>query len=238
MGEMHMSEVPGGEVRGLAIFDLDDTLLDGDATGLWTEWLIQLGWITDPERYRAIWTQQMADYAAGRLDMEAHLSHLLSPLAGRSVSEVEAEVGTFLDTELLPRLYREGRERIAWHRDQGHQVVIISASTAQLVAPLAERLALDAALATRLEVKDGCYTGRAQGIRTFRDGKLAALTHWLAEHLGPDGHSLPTWGYSDSRNDLALLEFVDHPHAVCADPTLEAIATQRHWPRLRWQGYD
>lgn len=233
-----MTDMNREDVCGLAIFDLDDTLLEGDATGLWTDWLIALGWIEDPTRYRAIWVQQMEDYAAGRLDMEAHLSHLLSPLAGRSVSEVENEVSHFLEARLLPRLYREGRERIAWHRDQGHQVVVVSASPAHLVAPLAERLGLDAALGTGLEIRAGRYTGNAEGVRTFREGKLAALARWQRERFGPEVMALATWGYSDSRNDLALLEFVDHPHAVCADPALEAIAQRCDWPLLHWQGYD
>ncbi|WP_405279356.1 HAD family hydrolase [Cobetia sp. Ld8] len=222
------------DITGLAIFDLDDTLLEGDATGLWTDWLIARGWIADGEEYRAIWAQQMLDYAAGELDMETHLTHLLAPLAGRAVSEVDAEVARFLDAELMPRLYREGLERIHWHRAQNHQVVIISASTAHLVAPLAERLALDAALATALETEQGCYNGRACGIRTFREGKLAALKAWQQQHAS---HStgVPSWGYSDSRNDLALLEFVDHPFAVHPDPTLASLAQQRAWQTLRWQ---
>ncbi|WP_084488105.1 HAD family hydrolase [Cobetia crustatorum] len=231
------TSLPMPLTTGLAIFDLDDTLLDGDATGLWTDWQIQQGWIKDGDEYRAIWTRQMEDYMAGNLDMEDHLEHLLSPLIGRNVAAVTAEVEYFIEAELIPRLFSEGLERIAWHQAQGHQVVIISASTAQLVAPLAKRLGVDAALATALEIDKDCYTGQATGIRTFRDGKLDALKAWQAEQqpAQTDMRMQPCWGYSDSRNDLPLLEFVDHPYAVRPDPCLAAIAHERDWQTLHWQ---
>lgn len=143
----------------LALFDLDDTLLDGDITGFWNEWLIEHGWISDASTYRRTWDSHMADYAAGTLDMEAHLTFLLEPLAGRAVREVSDQVERFLESRIMPRLFPGGLARMDWHRKQGHITVVISASTAQLVAPLARRLGCDAALATELEQKAGHYTG-------------------------------------------------------------------------------
>ncbi|MFG6139418.1 HAD family hydrolase [Halomonas sp. B23F22_10] len=223
-----MSATPEGP--SLALFDLDDTLLDGDITGLWNEWLIERGWIVDAASHRATWDAHMADYVAGTLDFEAHLAFLLAPLAGRPVGEVTREVDACLEARVLPRLFPGGRARLEWHRRQGHRTLIISASTAQLVAPLARRLGCDAALATELEVVDGRYTGRAQGTRTFRDGKLRALGEWL------EGAAVrESWGYSDSRNDLPLLEAVDRPHAIHPDATLAAVARQRGWPMPCWR---
>ncbi|TLF45963.1 HAD-IB family hydrolase [Halomonas urmiana] len=218
----------------LALFDLDDTLLDGDITGLWNDWLIDRGWIDDAATHRATFGAHMRAYGAGELDMEAHLRLLLAPLAGRAVTEVADEVEACLDAVVMPRLFPAGRERLAWHSRQGHRTLIISASTAQLVAPLARRLGVDGALATALEVDHGGdtprYTGRATGTRTFREGKLAALDAWLA------GRAVRrSWGYSDSRNDLALLEAVDHAHAIHPDPALAGIARARGWAMPDWR---
>ncbi|WNK21624.1 HAD-IB family hydrolase [Halomonas piscis] len=214
----------------LALFDLDDTLLDGDITGFWNEWLIEQGWITDAAEYCRTWYSHMADYAEGTLDMEAHLQFLLAPLAGRSVQEVAEQVDAFLDSRIMPRLFPGGLAQVAWHRHQAHTTVIISASTAQLVVPLAKRLGCDAALATALEQEAGRYTGQARGTRTFREGKLQALHEWLG-----DTPLAETWGYSDSRNDLPLLEAVEKPHAIHPDPVLAGIARQRGWAMPSWR---
>ncbi|MDW7748098.1 HAD family hydrolase [Halomonas sp.] len=214
----------------LALFDLDDTLLDGDITGFWNEWLIEQGWIPDAAEYRRTWDHHMADYAAGTLDMEAHLAFLLAPLAGRKVQEVAEQVEVFLDSCIMPRLFPGGLTQVAWHRKQGHTTVVISASTAQLVVPLARRLGCDAALATELEEQAGRYTGQARGTRTFKEGKLHALKEWLG-----DEQPAETWGYSDSRNDLPLLEAVERPHAIHPDPVLAGIARERGWAMPTWR---
>lgn len=224
------SETPDAPII-LALFDLDDTLLDGDITRLWSQWLIELGWIDDGEEYHTAFAEHMAAYAAGTLDMEAHLALLLTPLTGRREADVREQVDAFLEAEVVPRLFAQGHERLAWHRDQGHRVVIISASPIHVVGPVAERLGAHHALATRLEIDaEGRYTGRAQGIRTFREGKLAALEAWLDEHT-----PALSYGYSDSRNDLPLLEFVDRPCAINPDPTLDAAAQVRGWPVQWWR---
>ncbi|WP_282039904.1 HAD family hydrolase [Halomonas alimentaria] len=214
----------------LALFDLDDTLLDGDITGYWNEWLIEQGWVSDAAGYRHTWDRHMADYAAGTLDMEAHLTFLLAPLAGREVQEVAEQVEVFLDSRIMPRLFPGGLAQVAWHREQGHTTVVISASTAQLVVPLARRLGCDAALATALEEQAGRYTGQAHGTRTFKEGKLHALREWLGETQPAE-----TWGYSDSRNDLPLLEAVERPHAIHPDPVLAGIARERGWAMPTWR---
>lgn len=217
----------------LALFDLDDTLLGGDITFQWMEWLIERGWIADGNAFRATFAAHERAYAAGELDMEQHLDLLLSPLEGRRVSDVSAEVEACLNDRVMSRLYPGGLQRIEWHRQQGHRVVVISASTAHLVAPLAQRIGADDVLATGLEEagvdSDRYYTGKASGIRTFRDGKLKALEAWL------DGRKpRQSWGYSDSHNDLPLLEAVDHAWAIHPDPRLEAIATERGWTMPDW----
>ncbi|GAB2729461.1 MULTISPECIES: HAD family hydrolase [Halomonas] len=164
------------------------------------------------------------------LDMEAHLQFLLASLAGRSVQEVAEQVDVFLERRIMPRLFPGGLAQVAWHRQQAHTTVIISASTAQLVVPLAKRLGCDAALATALEQEAGRYTGQARGTRTFREGKLQALREWLG-----DTPLAETWGYSDSRNDLPLLEAVEKPHAINPDPVLAGIARQRGWAMPSWR---
>ncbi|GAB2802858.1 HAD family hydrolase [Halomonas shantousis] len=230
-----MSASPSAS-RHLAIFDLDDTLLDGDCTGLWLHWLVECGWVADGERFLAEVARQDTHYRSGELDMDAHLRFVLSPLVGRHRDEVNAEVERFVASEICPRLMQPGLERLAGHRRDGHATLIISASMRHLVEPIARFTGADDALATRPAFDDAdCFTGHPSGTVTYRDGKLQALEEWLMAREAEHARPTELWGYSDSHNDLPLLEHVDHPHATQADPQLREIAEARGWPILQWR---
>ncbi|WP_189443902.1 HAD family hydrolase [Salinicola rhizosphaerae] len=230
------SSVTGHPPAALAIFDLDDTLLDGDCTQLWLEWIIACGWVEDGEAMIRQMHEHDRQYHAGTLDMAAHLRFTLSPLQGRTRDEVRAQVEAFVERAVRPRLMAGGVERLHQHARDGHATLVISASMHHLVEPIARAIGAEGALATLPEFdSDGRFTGEPTGIFTYQHGKLEAFEAWLASHETGFAEGWETWGYSDSFNDLPLLEFVDHPHATQPDARLRETAKMRGWPILEWR---
>lgn len=215
----------------LAIFDLDDTLINGDCATLWSEEMVKLGWV-DGESFMARDHELMALYAKGELAMESYMHFSLSPLVGRTEEEVAFVVEPFVEDVIEPRFYSDATRCLATHRSNGDRILVISASAHFLVSAIAARLGIKEVLAIDLELNYGSYTGNTQGVLTYRDGKVSRLKDWLAEH----GESLEgAYFYSDSRNDLPLLQQVDKPHAINPDPVLKQHAEQAGWPVLNWR---
>ncbi|MBT8767528.1 HAD family hydrolase [Metapseudomonas boanensis] len=215
----------------LAIFDLDDTLIDGDCASLWSQHMANLGWV-DGESFVRKDTELMALYAEGKLAMEDYMAFSLTPLVGRTAEEVEFVVGPFVEDVIEPLIHSDATRCLARHREDGDRLLIISASAHFLVSAIAGRLGVEEVLAIELEEQHGCYSGRTRGVLTYRDGKVTRLQAWLEEH----GESLDgAHFYSDSRNDLPLLTRVPHPRVVNPDPTLRAHAEEAGWPVLSWR---
>ncbi|WP_355661169.1 HAD family hydrolase [Halomonas salifodinae] len=217
----------------LALFDLDDTLLDGDCSELWNAWMIERGWIAAPGEFLARTQVMQAAYHAGRLKLEEYLALTLSPLAGRHMEEVSAEVAAFVAARIESRLFAQGRARVAEHRARGDRLLVVSASSRHLVAPVAAALGIAEVIAVEPAVADGRYTGATTGVLSYRGGKVTRLEAWLAEQGRPASHLS---FYSDSHNDLPLLSRVDRPVAVNPDPVLAEVARAEGWPRLDWRG--
>ncbi|CAM3455397.1 HAD family hydrolase [Halomonas casei] len=209
----------------LAIFDLDNTLLSTDSDHAWGEFLLEQG-VVDPIAYREANERFMADYNAGKLDMAAFLEVALKPLADNLPEQLSAWHQQFMVSKIEPHILPKAEELLARHRTQGDTLLIITATNRFITAPIAERLGVDNLIAVNPEVKEGRYTGRVSGIPSFREGKVTRLNQWL-EHqdISMDG----AWFYSDSHNDLPLLEKVDHPVAVDPDDTLRQVAEERQW---------
>ena len=215
----------------VAIFDLDEPLIDGDCASLWSAYMAKLGWV-DGESFLKRDTELMALYAEGLLAMEDYMAFSLAPLVGRTAEEVAHVVEPFVEEMIEPLIYSDACKTLAQHRAAGDRLLVISASGVHLVAPIAERLGVNEVLAIELEEQHGCYSGNTQGILTYRDGKVKRLQAWLTEH----GESLDgAYFYSDSRNDLPLLTRVTQPIAVNPDPVLRAHAEQAGWPILSWR---
>lgn len=215
----------------LAIFDLDETLIHGDCASLWTEEMVKIGW-ADGESFLAHEQKLMRQYAAGTLAMEDYMAYTLSPLVGRTPEEVAHVVEPFVEDVIEPIFYTDASRCLAEHRQAGNRLLVISASAHFLVSAIAERFGIDEVLAIDLEQQHGFYTGRTEGVLTYREGKVTRLNAWLAEQ----GESLAGASfYSDSRNDLPLLQLVDKPFTVNPDPTLRAHAEQAGWPILSWR---
>ncbi|AYC32224.1 HAD family hydrolase [Pseudomonas cavernae] len=215
----------------LAIFDLDETLIDGDCASLWCKQMADLEWV-DGESFLAREHELMNLYAEGKLAMEDYMDFSLSPLVGRTAEEVAHVVEPFVEDVIEPLIYSDACKRLAEHRAAGDRLLVISASAHFLVSAIAERLGIDEVLAIDLEEQHGCYTGRTTGVLTYREGKVTRLQAWLAEHEESlEGASF----YSDSRNDLALLQRVGRPHAINPDPVLRQHAEEAGWPVLLWR---
>ncbi|PAU66109.1 HAD family hydrolase [Pseudomonas sp. PIC25] len=214
----------------LAIFDLDETLIDGDCASLWSREMARLGWV-DEESFLRKDAELMAEYAFGKLAMEDYMAFSLAPLVGRSREEVDYVVAPFVEEVIEPLIFSDAMRCVAAHRAAGDRILIVSASAEFLVGAIAERLGVDEVLAIDVEEQHDFLTGRTQGVLTYRDGKVQRLEAWLAEQ----GESLDgAHFYSDSRNDLPLLTRVDFPHVVNPDPVLREHAERAGWPILDW----
>ncbi|MEK6770497.1 MAG: HAD family hydrolase [Pseudomonadota bacterium] len=212
----------------LAIFDLDHTLLAGDSDHAWGQFLIDRE-VVDAESYRRANERYYAQYRAGTLDIFEFLEFALKPLARHERDQLDAWHREFVATRIRPMITPAARALVEQHRRQGHTLMIVTATNRFVTAPIAREFGIDHLLATEPEEVDGRFTGRVAGTPCYREGKVARLRQWLE-------HSRETlagsWFYSDSHNDLPLLELVDHPVAVNPDEVLRREAAARRWPVL------
>ncbi len=211
----------------LAIFDLDNTLLAGDSDHLWGEFIIEQG-IVDAEAHRRQNDRFYEDYCRGELDIHAYQRFALAPLVGRDPAELARWHDEFMRRHIEPIILPKGEALIAEHKARGDTVMIITATNTFITRPIARRLGVDTLLGTEPEVdENGRYTGGIIGIPTFQHGKVARLEQWLAEN----GETLVgSIFYSDSHNDIPLLEKVEHPVAVDPDEKLTQHAQKHGWP--------
>jgi len=210
----------------MAIFDLDNTLLAGDSDYLWGVYLSEHG-IVDREHYERENARFYDDYKAGRLDIYEFLAFSLRPLADNRPEDLERWRGDFLARVIDPLITDAARGLVERHRNAGDTLMIITATNAFVTSPIAARFGIDHLIATDPERVDGHYSGRVEGIPSFREGKVTRLRDWLAERSETLSGS---HFYSDSHNDLPLLELVDHPVAVDPDDRLRVLASERGWP--------
>jgi HAD superfamily hydrolase (TIGR01490 family) len=209
----------------LAIFDLDNTLLGGDSDHAWGDFLVRRG-IVDAELYRTSNDLFYRQYQDGSLDIHAYLAFALEPLTRYNATELAALHADFMQTTILPLRLAKADALLAEHRARGDRLLIITATNAFITRPIARWLGVDDILATEPEQRDGRYTGKIVGTACFREGKVTRLHEWLRENeFDLEQASF----YSDSQNDLPLLELVGRPVAVDPDDTLRTVATERGW---------
>jgi HAD superfamily hydrolase (TIGR01490 family) len=218
----------------LALFDLDNTLLAGDSDYEWAQFLIDRG-VLDRTLHEARNQQFYDQYKAGTLDIYEFLEFQLAPLAAHPREQLDRWHREFMAERIGPMLAPAAEALVERHRALGHVCLVITATNAFVTAPIARAFRIDHLIATELEEVDGAFTGRPQGTPSFREGKVARLEEWLAAHGGWAAVE-ESWFYSDSANDLPLLERVNHPVAVDPDPRLERIARERGWPVLALHG--
>jgi HAD superfamily hydrolase (TIGR01490 family) len=210
----------------LALFDLDNTLLDGDSDYAWAQFLIEEG-VLHAGEYNARNEWFYERYKDGTLDIHEFLGFQLAPIARRPRAQLDAWHNDFMQRKIRPMILPKAPALIARHADA--LTAIVTATNRFITQPIAAELGVPTLIATDIEEVDGMFTGRPRGTPTFREGKIERVMEWLAGR----GHALAdyeSWFYSDSLNDLPLLERVTHPVAVDPDATLRAHALERGWP--------
>jgi HAD superfamily hydrolase (TIGR01490 family) len=216
----------------LAIFDLDNTLLDGDSDYCWGCFLADKG-IVDGEQYRSENQRYYEEYKAGTLDIHEFLEFSLHPLSQHALSDLLQWRDEFLRSHIEPLVLPKALDLIDWHRRRDHELLIITATNRFITEPIAQRLGIPNLLATDPELAAGRYTGKVAGIPCFREGKISRYRQWLAQE---DKMPERTWFYSDSHNDIPLLELVTTPVIVDADEKLIAHAQVKGWRHISLRG--
>ena len=210
----------------LAVFDLDNTLLAGNSDHLWGEFLIAEK-LVDPQHYRAGNDRFYADYRAGELDIDAFAAFSFEPMVRLGRERLEPLRERFVEQQILPRIAPSAPALLERHRAAGEQLLITTATNRFVTEPIAELLGVESLIATDPEEIDGRFTGRIAGTPNFRDGKITRLKQWMLEQGITDARLTV---YSDSLNDLPLLQFADQAIAVDPDEVLRREAAERGWP--------
>lgn len=210
----------------LAIFDLDNTLLGGDSDHAWGEFLAAHGYV-DAHLYRQRNDDFYADYCRGELDIFAYSEFVMTTLTRHDNDTLAKWQRQFMEEYVSPMILPKGQILIDEHRQKGDTLLIITATNSFITRPIADRLGIPHLLATDPEMVDGRYTGKVQGTPCYKEGKITRLKAWLdATGTNPLG----CWFYSDSRNDIPLLEWSDNPVAVDPDEVLRDTALANSWP--------
>lgn len=210
----------------LAIFDLDHTLLTGDSDHAWGQFMVEHN-LVDPVIYKQKNDMFFEHYQAGNLDIDEYLAFTLNTLTEHPLETMLNMREQFLQERIAPLISQKSRDLIAKHKQQSDTLLIITATNGFITYPIADMLGIENIIAPHPEMIDGKYTGRIEGIASFHEGKVTRLNEWLEQR---EMTLEDSWFYSDSRNDLPLLELVDHPIAVDPDPVLTNTAQERGWP--------
>ena len=216
----------------LALFDLDNTLLAGDSDFEWAQFLISQG-VLDSELHQADNVQFYEDYKAGTLDIHAFLDFQLKPLSTHPRSQLDAWHALYMEQKVRPMMTDKARQLIQKHRENGDLMVIITATNSFVTRPIASEFGIEHLIATEpAEEIDGQFTGRVDGVPSFKEGKITRLNQWLESRGQRLQDFESSWFYSDSHNDLPLMKMVDHPVGVDADPQLTEYAQVHGWPLI------
>jgi HAD superfamily hydrolase (TIGR01490 family) len=213
----------------LALFDLDNTLLAGDSDYEWAQFLIDQG-VLEREHYEARNRHFYEQYKAGVLDIFEFLDFQLKPLADYPRHQLDDWHRGFMRERIEPMISDRARALLDRHRNDLR--VIITATNSFVTGPIAREFGVEHLVATTPEERAGRFTGAVVGSPCFREGKVTRLLGWLATRGLTFETFAESWFYSDSANDLPLLERVTHPVAVDPDPRLESHARRRGWEVL------
>jgi HAD superfamily hydrolase (TIGR01490 family) len=211
----------------LVLFDLDNTLLSGDSDFEWAQFLIEQK-VLDREVYEARNREFFNQYQAGTLDIRQFLDFQLKPLSRHPRTQLDAWHREFMESRVRPMVREKARALVARHSNDLR--VVITATNSFVTAPIAREFGIADLIATEPEQRDGEFTGAVAGIPCFREGKVERLEQWLAQRGRALGSFAESWFYSDSLNDLPLLDRVTHPVAVDPDHTLREHAQRKGWP--------
>jgi HAD superfamily hydrolase (TIGR01490 family) len=209
----------------LALFDLDNTLLSGDSDYEWGCFLVRKK-LVDKVKFEAVNLEFYDQYKQGTLDIYEFASFCFKPLAERSMEELQTLHNEFMDTVIRPKMGDKARELIRFHKEQGHTLLVITATNSFITRPIVKAFGIDNLLATEPKIVNGRYIAEIEGTPCFQEGKVTRLKQWLRQN---NASLAGSYFYSDSFNDLPLMEVVEHVIAVDPDEKLAKIAKQRAW---------
>ncbi len=212
----------------LALFDLDETLIAGDSDYEWGSHLVSIGKV-DAEYYANENERFYKEYLAGKLDVYEFLKFALKPLANNPYDELCQWRNDYIEQRIKPIIKPKTYDLIEQHRDAGDYLVIVTATNSFITEPTKEIFNIDKLIATEPAMENGSFTGEVHGTPSYGPGKVTRLKEWLKD----SGHSLEgSYFYSDSRNDIPLLEIVSNPVVVDADDMLSEHAEKKNWPQI------
>ena len=219
----------------LALFDLDHTLLPVDSDHEWGRFLVKIG-VVDSDHYARENERFYADYKAGRLDIYGFLAFALKPLSEHSREQLDIWHQQFMQEVILPNLRQSALELVKKHQDQGDLCCVVTATNSFVTKPIVKAFGINNLVATEPEVignpETGNFSGKVSGIPNFREGKITRVENWLAsKNLNWDSFN-DSYFYSDSINDLPLMEKVKQPIPTNPDERLKQQAIERAWPIL------
>jgi HAD superfamily hydrolase (TIGR01490 family) len=217
----------------LTLFDLDGTLLPIDSDHAFGEFMVSLGWV-DAEDFRRANDAFYAQYQAEKLDVHAYIDFATSAWRGRSAQELHDVRERFVREVIAPSLHASALALVRRHAEAGDQLAIVTATNEFVTRPIAGLFGVQHLIATELQ-RDaaGCVTGAVDGVPSYREGKVVRVRQWLQQQGWRCAELQGITVYSDSTNDLALLEQATHPVATNPSPALERIAAERGWPILK-----
>lgn len=210
-------------------FDLDGTLIATDSAQSWLSFLREAG-VKGAEQACIDCSAVMQHYQSGGLDMTAYMAAWLKPLAGLPLPSVQQLVNEFISLIIVPAIYPDALARLQWHQSKGHHVAIVSASPALLVQPIASLFKVEQVMAIEVEINNQLITQKAIPPFPFKEGKVLAINQWL--YRGSVRQL--DYAYSDSINDLPLLEMAKRSFCINPDPILRDKAGRREWPIYQW----
>jgi len=209
----------------LAIFDLDNTLISDDSDYLWGQFLVDQG-IVNKNTYETANAKFYEDYKQGNLDINEYLRFSLKPLSQHPTKQLFEWRAQFIAEIIQPILLKSAQTLVDKHRMKGDTLLVITATNRFVTEPIVKIYGINNLLATTPEFKQGAYTGNVTGVPCFQEGKITLLEKWLKTSTETLKGS---YFYSDSHNDLPLLNKVDTPIAVDPDEKLRAFAIQSKW---------
>ena len=216
----------------LTLFDLDHTLLPIDSDYSWGVFTTRIGW-TDPIEFNRRNDEFFAQYKAGTLDINDYVRFATDAIRTRGAAESIAAHDLFMSQMVLNNLKTEALDLVRQHREAGDMVLIVTATNEFVTRPIAKVFGVDELIAVELEYDHspggtGWITGAIKGVPSAREGKVTRMAQWLASH-GLTWVDVESTFYTDSINDLTLLEKVNHPIATNPDDRLRSVATERGW---------
>ena len=215
----------------LALFDLDNTILAGDSDYNWSRFLIQEGYL-DGVIHAEKNEKFYADYKAGTLDIYAFVEFQFKPLARNPRTVLNQLLKKYVEEVIKPLITEKARALVKKHQDEGDLIIVITATNSFITKPIAELFGIENLIGTDPEEKEGEFTGKVSGLPSFKEGKVTRLEAWLKGKNLSLASFEKSYFYSDSHNDLPLMQKVTHPVAVDSDDVLSEYAKSKGWPQI------